>query len=239
MYMGADYASEGWRSVVWWPEGRRGGSCCTAESGRTDVQHLGTGAGVEKPNLTPRLQVGVSVQGGDKNRRVRAAVCREGTLRSLVQGLESPDSALGLPVVARLPPKGRSQEGGSRRRQSKGLPAHGGHTTGCVSSCCCHHADGAGLPCSLADPRLSGRTTTSCSFLGKVLSVGSSLLSQGLLGFLHCPLAPLALESLTTREARPGPLTPTKVKVGRGGSDPKAREAQLPAQCCRVSAPSL
>lgn len=65
-------------------------------------------------------------KGGDKNRRVRAAVCREGTLRSLVQGLESPDSALGLPVVAKLPPKGRSQEGGSCRRQSKGLPAHAG-----------------------------------------------------------------------------------------------------------------
>lgn len=127
VYMGADYASEGWSSVVWWPEGRRGGSCCTAESGRTDVRHLGTGARVEKPNLTPRLQVGVSVQGGDKNRKVRAAVCREGILRSLVQGLESPDSA--LPVVAKLPLKGRSQEGGSHRRQSKGLPARGGHTT--------------------------------------------------------------------------------------------------------------
>lgn len=154
-------------------------------------------------------------------------------MRSLAQGLESPDSALGLPVVARLPPKGRSQEGGSHRRQSKGLPARGSHTTGCVSSCCCHHADGAGLP------RLSGPTPTFCSFLGMVLSVGSSFLSQGLLGFLHCPLAPLALESLNTREARPGHLTPTQVKVGRGGSDPKAREAQLPAQCCRVSAPSL
>ena len=40
-------------------------------------------------------------KGGDKNRRVRAAVCREGTLRSLVQGLESPDSALGLQLPAR------------------------------------------------------------------------------------------------------------------------------------------
>lgn len=44
-------------------------------------------------------------KGGDKNRRVRAEVCQEGTLRSLVQGLESPDSALGLSVVAKLPPK--------------------------------------------------------------------------------------------------------------------------------------
>lgn len=32
-------------------------------------------------------------------------------------------------------------------------------------------------------PGLTGLTTTSCSFLGEVLSVGSSLLSQGLLGF--------------------------------------------------------
>ena len=55
--MGADYASEGWRSGVWWPEGRRGGPCCTAES-RTDVRHPGPGAGEEKPNLTPRLQAG-------------------------------------------------------------------------------------------------------------------------------------------------------------------------------------
>lgn len=39
------------------------------------------------------------------------------------------------------------------------------------------------LPSSLAGPGLSGLTTTSCSFLGEVLSVGSSLLSQGLLGF--------------------------------------------------------
>lgn len=55
-----------------WFGGQKAGEEAPAslQSGRTDVQHLGTGAGVEKPNLTPRLQVGVSVQGGDKNRRV-------------------------------------------------------------------------------------------------------------------------------------------------------------------------
>lgn len=165
-------------------------------------------------------------KGGGKNRRVRAAVCWEGTLRSLVQGVESPDSALGLQLWPSCPPKeGVRKVAGTG--DSTRLPAHADAQTE-------HASQQPGRPRALRPDHHF------LLFLGRGAECGQFFTQprppwlQGW-SVLHGRLAPLALESLATREAWPGPLTPTKAKVGRGGPDPKAPEGQLPAQCCRAS----
>lgn len=143
-------------------------------------------------------------------------------MKGLVWGSESPDSALGLPVVAELPPEGRGQEGRSQRGQSRG-PSASVATPQAVSP-----AAAAATQMEHACPaawHTPGHEAPNhhffLLFLGEGAEWGQSYTQQWLpcpqrQSVLHCLLALLAQESLGW------PLTPTKARVGRGGCDPKA-----------------
>ena len=208
--------------LIWWPA-RRLLQRCRGEKGRCAASGDRNGQWGGKAKYDPEVPGwGEWYEAGGRNRRVSAAVCREGTLRSLVWGSESPDSALGLPVVAELPPKGRGQEGRSQRGQSRG-PSASVATPQAVSP-----AAAAATQMERACP--AAWQTPGCQapnhrffllFLGGGEECGQSYTQQRLpcpqgQSVLHCLLALLAQESLGW------PLTPTKARVGRARCDPKA-----------------